>query len=174
MNGDRPSDQPDNSSEPLIVAGAGWGKVALSVDRKTVESVLGEGQSGSQFDKVYFINYPSKGIEISYNRNNDTLRAVFFYNGQRQYESFATFQGRTDKGVDWKSSPNDAIRAYGNPKQDYKGDRWRRIAFHGIDFRWENGALVRIGIYPEIEPFMGGASFLPLLAKRGEGRGEEP
>ena len=118
----------------------------MSVDRKTVESVLGEGQIRKRFDKVWFIDYPSKGIQISYNTNNDTLHNVYFYNGQRQYEKFATFQGRTDKGVAWKSSPDDAIKAYGNPKQDYKRDGWRRIVFDGIDFRWENGVLVRIGI----------------------------
>jgi len=48
--------------------------------------------------------------------------------------------------VDWKSSPNDVIKAYGKPKEDYKGEGWRRMVFDGIDFRWENGVMVRIGI----------------------------
>jgi hypothetical protein len=74
--------QPDNSSEPLIVAGEGWGKVFLSADRETVESVIGEGQNRRGFADVYFMDYPSKGIQISYNTKDDTLRNVYFYNGQ--------------------------------------------------------------------------------------------
>jgi len=136
----------DNSSELLIVAGKGCGRVSLGVARKTVESVIGEGQKRSQYDDVYFIDYPTKGIQISYNNIDDTLDNAYFYNGQYRYENFATFDGKTDKGVDWKSSPQEVIEAYGKPKEDYAGEGWRRIVFDGIDFRWENGVMVRIGI----------------------------
>ncbi len=156
-----PSQQPDNSSEPLIVAGKGWGKVVLSLDRKTVEGLIGEGQERIQFETVYLIGYPSKGIQISYGRRYDTLRNIYFYNGQHDYKSFATFQGRTDRGVDWKASPEDVIKAYGKPEADYEGVYgkpkepegvgWRRIVFSGIDFRWESRVMVRIGILQVLE-----------------------
>ena len=45
--------QSDDPSEPLIVAGKGWGKVSLGVDRKIIESVIGEGQDRSRYDDVY-------------------------------------------------------------------------------------------------------------------------
>jgi len=140
--------QSENSLEPLIVAGKGWGKVSLGVDRKTVESVIGEGEKRSEFDDVYFVDYPAKGIQISYNNGDNTLHNVYFYNGQRRYENFTSFQGKTNKAIDWKSSPRDVIKAYGKPKEDHEGPGWgwRRLVFEGIDFRFENGTMVRIGI----------------------------
>ena len=118
----------------------------MGVERKTVESVIGEGKRRRQYDDVYFIDYPAKGIQISYSNSDNTLHAVWFYNGQHEYENFVTFQGKTDKGIDWNSSPKQVIIAYGKPKQDYKGEG-RRIEFDGIDFRFENGDMVRIGIF---------------------------
>jgi hypothetical protein len=106
------------------LAGKGWGKLSLGIDRKTVESVIGEGRNRSHYDDVYFIDYPAKGIQISYNNSDDTLHNVYFYNRQRRYQNFATFKGKTDKGIDWKSSPNDVIKAYGEPKEYYKEEGW--------------------------------------------------
>lgn len=137
--------QSDNTSELLIIAGKGWGKVSLGATRNVVDIVVGESQNRTSFDDVYFLDYPAKGIQISF-YNNDTLRAVFFYNGQLRYENFATFKGNTDKGIDWRSSANDVINAYGKPKEDHNGNGWRRLVFDGIDFRWENGVMVRIGV----------------------------
>jgi hypothetical protein len=109
---------------------------------------LSSGENRSRFDDVYFIDYPAKGIQVSYNNTDNSLHTVYFYNGQRRYENFAPFQGRTNKGVDWKSSPGDVIKVYGKPKEDYEGPGWgwRRLVFEGIDFRFENGTMVRIGI----------------------------
>jgi hypothetical protein len=89
-----------------------------------------------------------QGIQISYNNSDDTLHNIYFYNQQRRYEHFIPFAGKTDKGIDWKSSPTDVIKAYGKPTGDYGGPGWgwRRLVFDGIDFRFENGAMVRIGI----------------------------
>jgi len=53
---------------------------------------------------------------------------------------------KTDKGIDWNSSPEEVIKAYGKPAEDYSGPGWRRMVFDGIDFRFENGVMVRIGI----------------------------
>jgi hypothetical protein len=140
--------QSESASESLIIAGKGWGKVSIGADRRTVESVIGSGENRSRFDDVYFLDYPAKGIQVSYNNSDNTLHTVYFYNGQRRYENFAPFQGRTNKGVDWKSSPGDVIKVYGKPKEDNEGPGWgwRRLVFEGIDFRFENGTMVRIGI----------------------------
>ena len=136
----------ENNSDAPIVAGKGWGKVCLGVDLNTVESVLGKGEGRSTYSDVYFKDYLAKGIQISYNNSDNTIHAIFFYNGQRRYESFVTPGVKTDKGINWKSSPEDVIKAYGKPKEDHQGEDWRRIVFEGIDFRFENGVMVRIGI----------------------------
>lgn len=134
------------SSVPPIVAGKGWGTVLLGADRKTVESTFGAGKNEKRYDDVYFIDYPTKGFQISYGNKDDIVTAVFFYNRQRGQKHFETFQGRTDRGVGWAASPDDVLKVYGKPTADYSGEAWRRLAFAGIDFRWENGVMVRIGV----------------------------
>ena len=146
MSGMSLAQESENSSDPLIIAGKGWGKVSIGIDRRTVESVIGEGEDRSRYDDVYFVDYPVKGVQISYKNSDNTLYNVYFYNGQHRYENFAPFRVKTDKGITWKSSPNDVIKAYGNPKENYEGPGWRRLVFEGIDFRFENGTMVRIGI----------------------------
>lgn len=95
---------------------------------------------------MYFVDYPAKGIQIAYYNSDNAMRNVFFCNKQRDYEKFATFRGKTDMGVDWKSSPKDVLNVYGKPKESYSGQGWQRVAFDGIDFRWENDVMVRIGV----------------------------
>lgn len=133
-------------SEPVIVAGKGWGKVAMGNKRTLVESVVGSGVQRSKYDDVYFFDYPAQGIQISYFNKDDTVSAIFFYNKQRRYEHFAMASVKTDKGIGWNSTPEDVIKAYGKPAEDYSGEGWRRMVFDGIDFRFENGVMVRIGI----------------------------
>ena len=132
--------------EPAIVAGKGWGEVAMGNKRTVVESVLGSGVQRSNYDDDYFYDYPEKGIQVSYLNKDDTVDAIFFYNKQHRYEHFATASVKTDNGIDWNSSAGDVVRAYGKPAEDYSGLGWRRIVFDGIDFRFENGVMVRIGI----------------------------
>lgn len=141
-------------SDP-IVAGKGWNKVVRGATREVVESVLGNGE-GEERNKmlkdVYFREYPESGIQVSYQNSTNTVEAIFFYNKQHRYESFQTPPLKTDIGIDWNSSPKDVLKAYGKPVGDYKGDNpgdtWRRIEYKGIDFRFENGKMVRIGILP--------------------------
>jgi hypothetical protein len=136
-------------SPPLIVAGRGWGEVHVDATRQAVESLLGagEGQEGSKYlDGVYFREYPDKGVQVSYTHKEDKVVAVFFYNKQHRYENLATAPVKTDKGIDWTASPDQVKKAYGKPKANYSGTGWRRMVFEGIDFRWENGVMVRIGI----------------------------
>jgi len=138
--------QPKTEPEPVIVAGKGWGTVAMGNKRTVVESVLGSGVQRSNYDDDYFYDYPKKGIQVSYLNKDDTVDAIFFYNKQHRYEQFAMASVKTDKGIDWNSSSEDVIKGYGKPAEDYSGPGWRRMAFDGIDFRFENGVMVRIGI----------------------------
>ncbi len=138
------------SSTEFIVAGKGWGVVSINSDRKEIEKVLGKGKNSSVYDDVYFIDYPKKGIQISYENETNKAYAIFFYNKERWYEDFETPDIKTDKGISWASSPKEVIEAYGKPKNHYKdngdGSIWQRIVFEGIDFRFENNKMVRIGI----------------------------
>lgn len=137
------------ASVPVIVAGKGWGQVVLGAKRKTVESVVGDGQIKSRYEDVYFVNYRARGIEVSYNNTDSTVNTIYFYNKQKDgggYEDFATFDGKVEFGVDWKSSPREVIKAYGMPREEYEGGGSLRLVFDGIDFRWEKGNMVRIGV----------------------------
>lgn len=136
-------------NDAVIVAGKGWGKVQVDAQRKDVESVLGkgEGEEGSEYlDGVYFREYPEMGVQVSYSHKGNKVVAIFFYNKQHRYENMATSPVKTDKGIDWSATYKQVKEAYGKPKEDYSGDGWRRVVFEGIDFRFENNLMVRIGI----------------------------
>ena len=86
---------------------------------------------------------------IRFAESSHKVNAIFFYNKQRRKEHFATSAGKTSKGIDWNSTEAGVIEAYGQPKEDYSGGfpiTWRRMIFEGIDFRFENNVMVRIGI----------------------------
>jgi hypothetical protein len=141
--------QSSTTSEPLIVAGYGWGEVHVGAKREDVEAVLGkgEGEEGSKYLKdVYFREYPDKGVQVSYTHQEDKVEAIFFYNKQHRYENLAIASVKTEKGIDWSASPAQVKKAYGKPKENHSGKGWRRMVFEGIDFRWENDEMVRIGI----------------------------
>ena len=145
--------QAKEKTEPVIVAGKGWGVVSLNAKRKVVEKVLGKGEGRERnkaLEDVYFREYPEKGVQVSYRHKDDKVEAIFFYNKQRRYEQFTTPAIKTDKGISWSSSPEEVIQAYGKPKNDFndddRGGTWRRIVFNGIDFRFENNVMVRIGL----------------------------
>ena len=141
--------QTKTETDPLIVAGRGWGDVHVGATRSAVEKVLGagEGDEGSKYlDGVYFREYPDKGVQVSFTHKENTVVAIFFYNKQHRYENLVTAPVKTDKGIDWSASPDQVKKAYGKPKANYSGSGWRRMVFEGIDFRWENGVMVRIGI----------------------------
>jgi hypothetical protein len=133
----------------VVVAGKGWGKIQVGASRTAVESVLGQGtgeEANKNLDGVYFREYDDKGIQVSFTNKDDKIVAIFFYNKQHRYERMAVAPVRTEKGIGWQSSYEDVKRAYGKAYGDYSQGDWRRIVFDGIDFRFEKGALVRIGI----------------------------
>jgi hypothetical protein len=140
----------DDATQPRIVAGEGWGAVRVGAALQAVDEVLGNGQSENRYSDVYFKEYVAKGVQVSFENGSNKVHAIYFYNGQRNGEEIGIFCGRTDKGINWQSSPDEVKKAYGHPTAEYSGAdsvaTWQRLVFAGIDFRFENRKLVRIGI----------------------------
>ena len=138
----------DDEAQPKIIAGEGWGTVRLGASSKAVDHLLGEGQAGHRYSGGYFKDYLAKGVQVSFD-NANTVHAIFFYNRQQGDEEFGVFCGRTDRGINWKSSADEVKKAYGQPTADHSGGpggAWERLVFAGIDFRFESGKMVRISI----------------------------
>lgn len=75
------------------------------------------------------------------------VHGIYFYNGQRDSPEFRVFCGQVDKGINWQSSIEEVKKAYGEPIAEFSGSGTsKRLVFDGIDFRFENGKLVRIGV----------------------------
>lgn len=140
----------EDAAQPKIIAGVGWGPVHVGAASKEVDSFLGEGKLGSRYSDSFFKVYVQKGVQVLFESPGSTVRAVFFYNGQRSDEEFSTFCGDTDKNINWRSPIEDVKKAYGQPTAEFSGidsgGSWNRIVFAGIDFRFENGRMVRIGV----------------------------
>ena len=140
----------DDSGQPRIVAGEGWGVVRIGAAFQTVDDFLGDGQSGNSYSDVHFKDYAAKGVQVSFENANNKVHAIYFYNGQQNSEESGKFCGRTDNGINWQSSFDDVKKAYGQATAEYSGTdpggTWQRLVFAGIDFRFENGKLVRIGV----------------------------
>ena len=136
--------------QPKIVAGEGWGPVRIGAASKTVDAFLGEGRRSKQYAHVYFKNYELRGVQLSFENDSDTVHNMYFYNQQRDSPEFGVFCGQVDKGINWQSSVEDVKRAYGQPTAEssgtYLGVTSKRLVFEGIDFRFENEKMVRIGI----------------------------
>jgi hypothetical protein len=145
----KPPECKPSESQPRVVAGEGWGSVRLGSDLTVVQASLGTGQAGEKYSDSYFREFPKKGIEVLFEKAG-IVRAIFFYNGQQDVEGFGRFCGQTDKGIIWQSSPEEVKKLYGQPSDDFSGQdsggTWERLVFAGIDFRFENGKMVRIGV----------------------------
>ncbi|HXR40006.1 MAG TPA: hypothetical protein VN776_12965 [Terracidiphilus sp.] len=140
----------DDQARPGIVAGKGWGPVQIGADLKTVDSSLGKGLQGSKYSDGYLREYPPNGIEVSFENTGNTVRAIYFYNGQRDSGNIGAFCGQVDNGINWRSTADDVKKVYGRPNSEFSGadsgGTWERLVFAGIDFRFESGKMVRIGI----------------------------
>jgi hypothetical protein len=136
--------------QPKIVAGEGWGPVRIGAPSKTVDAFLGEGRPSRRYAHVYFKDYETKGIQVSFENDSGTVENIYFYHRQRDSPEFAVFCGLVDKGISWQSSAEEVKRAYGQPTAEfsdtYLGVISKRLVFEGIDFRFENEKMVRIGI----------------------------
>jgi hypothetical protein len=136
--------------QPKIVAGEGWGPVRIGAASKAVDAVLGEGRTSRKYSHVYFKDYGLKGIQVSFENDSSAVHNMYFYNQQRDSPEFGVFCGEVDKGINWQSSVKDVKRAYGQPTAEFSGTYLgvtsKRLVFEGIDFRFENEKMVRIGI----------------------------
>jgi len=148
-SGPAKTDCRDDAAQPRIVPGEGWGEVRIGAALQAVDGLLGQGQPRRRYSDVYFKDYAPKGVQVSFENASNRVHAIFFYNGQHDSEEIGVFCGRTDKGINWQSSIDEVKEAYGHPTADYSGgpgEAWERLVFAGIDFRFESGKLVRIGI----------------------------
>ena len=142
------------TGEPMLITEKGWGTVSVGSIRKDVELILGKGDhDGRRYDDVYFVEYPQKGIQISYTNETDEVYVIFFYNKPTYAVDYIPASVRTDKGVTWKSLPKDVIKAYGKAPRDYSDDTgnnaWRRLEYDKMDFLFESGRLTRISVSNE-------------------------
>ena len=107
--------------EQTIVAGSGWGRVQIGATKSQVAGALGEGQILAKYSNVYFMDYPEKGLQVGFLTKDNTVDAIFFYNKQKGSEYFSTFKGKTSTGIDWNSTAQNVIEAYGKPVEKYRG-----------------------------------------------------
>jgi len=145
------TDCQEDMAQAKIVAGEGWGPVRVGASFKTVDTFLGKGRPESKSSHVYFKDYPLKGIQVLFENDSGTVHSIYFYNHQGNNPEFHAFCGQVDKGINWKSSGDDVKNAFGQPIAEFSGDysgggTWKRLVFAGIDFRFENEKMVRIGI----------------------------
>lgn len=138
-----------------IIKGKGWGDIIIGTDKAKVDKFLkDEGVEDSRFDDAYFVRYPKYGIEINYSIKNK-VNAIFFYNQDEDYKDMIGFPIKTYEDIDWDSTPFKVKTIYGKPQQEKEGHDssglWQRIVYNGIDFRFINLKLVRIGIYYDDE-----------------------
>lgn len=126
----------------------GEGVFKFGTPRERLEEVIGKGVLKSKYAEVYFLDYPDQGIQASFDNKTNTVHVIFLYNNANRYEAFSTPMIRTNKGIGWTASEDDVLRVYGAPVKDYSDESksWRRIEYPGIDFMFEGGRLVRIGI----------------------------
>jgi hypothetical protein len=151
LNGNRTqADCKPDEGQARIIAGEGWGPVRVGANYKTVDAFLGKGKSGKRYASVYFENYDAKGLQVSFDNANNSVRAIYFYNGERDSTEFAAFCGQVEREINWQSSVADLKKAFGKPVQEFSGTdtaaTWTRLVFDGIDFRFENEKMVRIGV----------------------------
>jgi hypothetical protein len=145
-----PVDCQVGEGQPKIVSGEGWGPVRIGAASKAVDAFLGEGRRSRKYAHVYFKDYELKGIQVSFENDSDTVQNIYFYNQQRDSPEFRIFCGLVDKGINWQSSVDDVKKAYGQPTAEFSGTYLgvtsKRLVFEGIDFRFEDEKMVRIGI----------------------------
>ncbi len=132
--------------ETKIAAGRGWGSARVGASFRSIQAALGKATPSEKFSDVSFVEYRSRGIEISLNRADERVHAIYFYNDQQGNGQFGVFCGQTAKGINWNSKIDDVLNAYGHPSADFIQGQSGRLQFPGIDFRFENGKLVRIGV----------------------------
>lgn len=133
----------------LIIASSGLGKIHLGMTRDGVAALLGRGETIQRHgvEDAYFNDYGDSTIQITFEKQTNTATAIYFFNKGRQ-----SLRLKTDKGVGFDASPIDVLKAYGQcpdlkrrPASDHHPASVD-CRYPGIDFRFEQDKLVRIGI----------------------------
>lgn len=136
----------NDEAQTQVEENLGWGPVRVGASFQSIEQALGKGTPSETFSDVRFVEYRSRGIEVSFERTNSKVHAIYFYNHQQGSGQFGVFCGQVAKGVNWSSTIEDVRSAYGRPSADFIQGNSGRLQYSGIDFRFENGKLVRIGV----------------------------
>ena len=143
--------QPVISEEDVVIEGHGWKHIVLGATRDDIVNVLGKPDQTIPYDDAYFFDYYQQGIQINFDKSSNTAYTIFFYNNQIGSKQFAPFSKGTDKGINFTNTADEVIQTYGKPQHDYKsndkGMDMRRIVYSNIDFRFENGKMVRISVF---------------------------
>lgn len=143
--------QPVISEEDVIIEGQGWKNIVLGATRDDIVNILGKPDQTIPYSDVYFFDYYQQGIQINFDKTSDAAQTIFFYNNQADSKQFSAFTKQTNKAVGFDSTVNEVIQKYGKPQKDYKsndkGMDMRRIVYSNIDFRFENGKMVRISVF---------------------------
>ena len=130
-----------------IVAGVGWKDVKLGTSKEVVDAALGAPWGVHDRADSFFADYKSKGIQVKFSKPGNQAQTIFFFNKEKEHEDFTPFEQSTALAAGWNSTPEDVLRIYGTPKEDHTSDNGRKIVFEGIDFRFENGKMVRIAVF---------------------------
>jgi hypothetical protein len=142
-----------DGSDPLSIT-ADYGIADCNLKMKVSE--LGEGWSEPipfsdiiPTDIMGFLRNPERGIGIKYHKDKIIL-ICFLYDDDR----YATFAGSTREDVGMQSSPEEVIRTYGKPSEDFEsvtdsGNRNRDLYYEhlGISFEFVNESLSEICVH---------------------------
>jgi len=143
--------QPVMSEGDVIIEGQGWKHVVLGATKDDIVNVLGKSDNRSVYHEAYFLDYYQQGIQINFDTTSNTVETIFFYHNQADSKQYAPFIKGTDRGINFSSTVDEVLQKYGKPQNDYKsndnGMDKRRIVYPNIDFRFENGKMVRISIF---------------------------
>lgn len=86
-----------SESETKIAAGSGWGDVQVGANYRSIQAALGKATPSEAFSDVHFVEYRSRGIEISLNRADDKIHAIYFYSHQQGVVSLVCSAERRPK-----------------------------------------------------------------------------
>lgn len=139
-----------------ILPGSGLARTVVGASREQIELSLGKGENlepAFHQAETDIVEYRSSRVIAVFGRDSNLLQAVYFHAGPQYVQPISTF--KTDKGLNWYASIADIRAAYGKPLAENSGVydalktiQWRVLEYSGIEFRFENERLVRIGVLP--------------------------
>lgn len=156
--------QPNDPRAPVpsgsaIVAGRGWGSVRIGSTREEVEAGFGKPEyfEDSSFPpNESYGSYYKKGVMVVYQTQGLRVIHLRFIGDGLLYASgsvsFGSFQGQPDKGLAWKTSVVEVIRAYGTPLKREAYNEYKtkieivHLTYPGAEFLFKGDKLFQINI----------------------------